>query len=126
MSEHNHQCATVNWFNIAHSLYKEHLFAIPNGSFLAGDKRKRGMQMKRLKKEGLKRGVSDLMLALPAGPYHGLFIEMKDAGKTYCSVTEDQRQFLERMNNVGYLSTWCAGCDEAILTITNYMEHVYG
>jgi len=36
--------------------------AVPNGSVLAGDKKRRGMQMNRLKKTGLIVGAPDLIL----------------------------------------------------------------
>lgn len=51
------------------------LFAIPNGG--SRDIR----EAVRLKRQGVKAGVSDMFLPIPNSMYHGLFIELK-VGKT--------------------------------------------
>ena len=121
MSEYDHQCAVVSWFKRQYPEYRECIFAIPNGSFLSGDKVKRGKQMNRLKKEGLKVGVSDLFIAVPLRGFHGMFIEMKDEGKTACSVSESQKRHISVMKAMKYKAGWCAGFDSAREFINDYM-----
>ena len=77
-SEHQEQSAVISWWALAHRQYglpEFALFAIPNGG--ARDV----ITGARLKAEGVRRGVVDLMLAKPNGTFSGLFIEMK-AGDT--------------------------------------------
>ena len=78
MSEHDQQAALVKWFNLQYPKLKGCLFAIPNGTHLAGDRAQRGRKMNKLKAEGFKVGVSDLFLCVASNGYHGLFLEMKD------------------------------------------------
>lgn len=122
MSESQHQKAVVKWFRMQYPKYAYNLFAIPNGSVLAGNSRQRAMQMQRLKLEGFVNGVSDLFLMLARQGYHGLFIEMKDAGKTACSVSEAQQNHIEAARQAGYMAEWCAGAEQAIELIEGYVN----
>lgn len=103
------------------------MFAIPNGAHLAGDKKARAIQMARLKKQGLKPGVSDVFLPLPvtrvSGVYAGLFIEMKRRkADGPSSVSQDQANFHIAMIQAGYKCVVCYGADEAIEEIRKYAK----
>ena len=67
------QC--LKWFAFQYPKLAEQglLFSIPNGA------NKSIAQAMKFKREGLVSGIPDLMLAVPKGIYHGLFIEMKAA-----------------------------------------------
>lgn len=93
----------------------KYMFAIPNG----GSRNK--IEAVNLKRQGVKKGVSDLFLPLSRGKYHGLFIEMK-VGRNKPSV--EQKDFLEYVNKSGYLGVVCYGFDEAKETITKYLSEV--
>lgn len=89
------------------------LFAVPNGGerdrIVAG----------RMKAEGVKSGVADLMLPVARGGYFGLFIEMKrHNGGT---VSESQTKFLEFVGRGGYANTICYGVEPAIHAIKTYL-----
>lgn len=122
MSERQEQIAVMDWFEKTYPKYYECLFSIPNGSQLAGNKAQRARQMNALKAEGLKPGVSDLFLMVARGGYHGLFIEMKDKGKTKCSVSDTQWEHIRAAREQGYMAEWCAGFDKAKDLITEYMN----
>ena len=122
--EHQEQKALVEWYAFAFPAYKEFLFAIPNGAYLGKEELTRIITMKKLKAEGLKTGVPDLMLALPSITYHGLFIEMKKTGSTWKDVTKDQKGYLARLSKVGYKAIACGGFDDARNEIKTYMEAV--
>lgn len=92
---------------------RDFLFAIPNG----GLRTLEGAIHLRL--QGVKPGVSDLFLALPRGGYHGLFIECKTpTGRGRLSPA--QRDWIERVTNVGYLATVVNDFQRATEFINNY------
>ena len=98
------------------------MFSIPNGSYLAGDIKARSQQMTRLKKQGLKTGVSDIFLPIASKGYHGMFIEMKRRKVDGPSkVSPDQDVFLQEMHDQGYEVEVCYGAEEAIVAIQDYL-----
>jgi VRR-NUC domain-containing protein len=121
-SESQHQAAVIAWWDVyakTKQLDPSLLFAVPNGSVLAGDARRRAMQMHRLKCTGLRVGCPDLILALPSGAFHGMFIEMKSKeGK----VNEDQREYHTLLRRHDYNVVTAFGSDEAITAIKAYVE----
>ena len=123
MSEHNQQKAVINWFKVKYPKFAGCLFAIPNGTYLSGDSKRRGQQMNKLKSEGFKPGVSDLFLAVPKHGFCGLWIEMKDIKKKIKSVSDSQMEHLTLMDKMGYGAIWCSGSQQAIDTITSYIEN---
>jgi len=124
MSEHDQQAAVVKWFKMQYPEYKDCIMAIPNGQMLGG--RNKFAMMKKLKREGFKNGVSDLFIAVPRQTKHGdkcgLWLEMKDAGKTRCSVSDEQQAHLDLMISMGYEGIWAAGSDIAMAAIKVYMN----
>lgn len=81
---------------------------------------KRSPQMgARLKKMGMQKGFPDLVIPLPRGNYHGLYIELKVG---YNKTTADQKRWLTKLNANGYAATACWGMDEAINTINTYLR----
>lgn len=122
MSEHDQQKAVIKYWRAKHPKQANCLFSIPNGTHLAGSVRARSAQMNKLKAEGLVNGVSDLFLMIAKGGYHGLFIEMKDQGKTKCSVSDSQQLHINTANKNGYLAVWCAGAGQAIKQLDDYMR----
>lgn len=131
-AESSEQAAFIRWcayFRTEHGLLKEFVFAIPNGSHLFGRKNQRAAQMARLKAEGLKPGVSDVLMAYPVAPFNGLFIEFKRRRSQFRSqkaadsaVSDDQGVFMRNMRAVGYATAVAFGCDEAIDIVTRYMQ----
>lgn len=115
MTESAHQAAVVQYFTAKYPKYKIH--AIPNGTHI-----KSWAGRNKAKKEGLVKGVSDLFIAVPRGKYHGFYLEMKNKGKTQCSVSPDQKAWIEYSQWQGYHSAWAAGSDEAIKLIDDYMQ----
>ena len=112
--EHRIQAALFKWakYACAQQPGLKLMFAIPNGG--ARDAITGAM----LKREGVKPGVPDMLLPLPAGDFHGLFIELKTAKARPSS---EQREWLMRLCNRGYAAVLCRGLDEAIDTISRYV-----
>jgi hypothetical protein len=115
-SEHDHQATLIQLIdNIESRAYPELklLFAVPN----AGARTK--YEGGRLKAEGMRSGVPDLMLPVARGGYHGLFIEMKRMGG---QPTPEQRKWLAALNHQGYYCVVCQGCDAAHAVLLSYIN----
>lgn len=114
-SEHQEQSAVIEWWALAHKQYhlpEFALFAIPNGG--ARDP----ITGSRLKAEGVRPGVLDLMLACTNGQHAGLFIEMKVGDN---KPSPKQADFIEYLDRAGYLPTVHWSADSAIKEIEGYL-----
>lgn len=113
ISEHAEQALLFRWMSYVPEL--EFAFAIPNAA-------KRGKWLaSRMKAEGLKSGVPDVMIPLARHGYHGLFIEMKsDKG----NVSSTQRKYLDFLTEEGYRAKVCKGFEEAKREIEWYLEKI--
>lgn len=131
-TEHAHQCALMCWaadMAVAEPHLKL-LFAIPNG----GERDR--VTASRLKAEGVKAGVPDLMLPVSRTTYervkadlppvvtrvvtwHGLFIEMKKPGTG--RVSEEQGKWHRDLEAQGYKVVVCFGWEEARDTLLWYL-----
>lgn len=110
--EHRIQCACVNWFRLQYPTHATALFAVPNGG------RRDRVSGAKLKAEGVLPGVSDLILLLPRGRYHGLLIEMKtESGKQ----SQAQRDWQRDMVHRGYRYIVCHSFDEFREAIDDYL-----
>ncbi len=109
------QCALIKWWAVACKAYgipERLLFSIPNGG------KRDPLAMIFLKREGLRPGVCDLMLALPGHNSAGLFVELKTAtGKA----SAEQEQFIADVRRFGYTAVVCRSLDEARKAITDYI-----
>ena len=119
MSEHTEQVALIQWYRMQYPKYAKCLFSIPNGAHLAGDARLRAIKMNNLKASGLVPGVSDLMLMIHKGGWHGLFIEMKVKGG---KLSDSQKEFMTVATAMGYQAVVCYGFNEAKDAINNYLQ----
>ena len=90
------------------------MYHIPNGG------KRNALEAARLKREGVKAGVSDIHLPVARGGYHGLWIEMKalDGDKP----TQAQQDWLDSMNSEGHFATACYGAKEAQSIIEGYLS----
>ena len=114
-SEHQLQVAVIQWWNRVHAIYgvpAEALFAIPNGG--ARDV----ITGARLKAEGVRRGIPDLMLAMRCHARSGLFIEMKVGSN---KLSEHQSAFATHLLVNGYAFATCYTSERAIQAIVDYI-----
>ncbi len=106
LTEHAMQVAVVDWARLQACVLwpLELLYAVPNG----GKRPPRvGREMKR---EGLRKGVLDLVLPVPAAGWAGLYIEMKTATGP---VSVDQKWWAERLRAVGQRVEVCRTIESA-------------
>lgn len=92
------------------------LIHIPNGG-----SRRNAFEGWRLREQGVRAGVSDLLLPVARGGYHGLWVEFKASAPYTARTTPAQLEWLELMNEQGYLAKLCIGLDEAFETIESYL-----
>ena len=113
MSEHQEQTALFSAIRQLNIPDLEWLFAIPNGGL-------RNVKVAaKLKREGVKAGVWDLLLPIPKGKYHGLFIEMK-YGKN--KLTDNQQCFGQFVKEQGYQAKVAYDWEQAFEVIREYMR----
>ena len=120
MTEHAEQVTVIDWCFAMTRTYPELdlIFAIPNGAMLGGG-RLGAIRANALKAEGLRPGVCDLFLPAPRGKWHGMFIEMKtQIGK----LSDNQKEFIARVEEQGYYTAVCYGADEAIEQLKFYLQ----
>lgn len=92
-------------------------YMVPNGIKLGFEA---GRYMNFLKAQGLKSGVSDIVIALPVGPYHGAYMEFKRDDKS--PVSDNQQEWLDLMASVGYYSGVVRGFDAAVKFTMEYLK----
>lgn len=105
----------ITWWHLAHHHYgvpEQLLFAVPNGGM-------RSIKTAaRLKTEGVRAGVPDLMLACPKNGKNGLFMEMKQ-GKGRLSL--NQKAMLALLEAQGYATAVPYGFEQAKIAIEKYL-----
>lgn len=82
---------------------------------------------KQKKAEGKRKGISDYFLAYPIknkdGVYKGgLWIELKRASRSLSRLTQEQAEWMERMERIGYATKVSYGADEAIKAVEEYLR----
>lgn len=87
--------------------------AVPNGAVLAGNAKKRAIQMNSLKKQGLKVGFPDLVAMMPLGRVG--FIEVKCEGE---QLTEKQAEVHEWLIAIGHKVAVCRSVADVQETMT--------
>ncbi len=114
-TEEQEQAAVIEWAMLMSKQFPdlEDIFHIGNGGLRSKS------EAVRLKKIGVKPGVSDLFLPAPVGKYHGLWVEMKrqEGGK----LSPAQKDWIDRMNRKGYLAVRADGAEEACEIIYKYL-----
>ena len=73
-----------------------------------------------LKRMGLRPGVCDLFLAYPCHGKHGLWLEMKK--RKGGVVSPEQKEWIDRMNSVGYAAYVAKGWEHAVQLIEDYLS----
>lgn len=78
-----------------------------------------------LKRQGVRKGVSDVILLVPSSGFHGLVIEMKKPikkGESKPVVSHEQQEFIERCRKFNYMAEVAYSCEEAVAITKNYLK----
>ena len=116
MSEHTEQAALFEWaaWNQSKDAALNMLYAVPNGG------KRDKVTAARMKREGLKAGVPDVVLPVARMGYHGFYLELK-VGKNKTSA--EQAAWLAALAAEGYLVDVSYGWQEAAHKIARYLGH---
>lgn len=120
--EDDHQAAYFRWVDLRALSDKRYrlIYAIPNGG-----KRNR-LEAARMKAQGTRPGVLDIHVAVPVGFLApGLYIELKRPivkGERKPEITNEQRDWLDRLSLAGYVCAVCYGWEDAKATTEAYLE----
>lgn len=116
-SEHQEQVAFMQWVKLHERRFPQLklLHAIPNGGA------RNAATGAMLKAEGVKKGVPDICFPCPAGPYPGMYIEMKR--KKGGRLSPEQKEYISMLLDEGWLVHVCHGADSAIAVMEEYLRH---
>lgn len=115
--ESGHQEAIFSWCEYNRDRYPELklLYHVPNGG-------KRDADTARvLKRQGVKAGISDLVLPVARCGFYGLYVELKAPGG---KLEQAQVEFLQEVGKQGYLALVCVGWQAAVQTLSTYLDGV--
>ena len=114
-TEHVEQTMFCQWLLFHNPVAAKRLFAVPNGEY-----RTIGAA-RRLKAEGTRAGVADLILLLPTERYFGFCLEFKRSDETWCAVRMEQRDFLYQAERDGYAAAVAFGFEHGRYLLTRYL-----
>lgn len=111
--EYEIQAICFQWFNWQYPEYQGLLFAVPNGEI------RDIYTARKLKREGVVAGVSDLILLVGSNGFNSLCIEMKtDKGKQ----SDKQKQWQEKAEYWNNKYIVCHSFDEFKKGINDYLN----
>lgn len=107
--------ALFTWVTLNEAAYPELalFFAVPNGG------KRNKFEAYRLKRTGVRAGVSDYILLAARGGYYGLALELK-VGKN--KLTDSQEIFFINAIEAGYKTAVCYGAEAAIEELLHYLR----
>lgn len=91
------------------------LYHVPNGGH-----RVKAVAAK-LKAQGVKAGIPDLVLPMARGGYFGLYIEFKAKPPFDAAVSPSQDAYIQALLDQGYLAIVCRGAIDALEAIRAYL-----
>ena len=115
-TEAQHQEALFQWWSLVH-----HRYGLPECALIhiPNEGRRSVQTALRLKRQGMRKGVSDILLCAHNATYHGLWIELKRWGGR---ATQEQLEFLDAMKDSGYDGAVCVEWESARDKIVEYLE----
>lgn len=116
--EDEHQAAYFTWASHIKEI-RDLAFHVPNG----GNRNLR--EATRLKKQGVRPGVSDIFIPIARGGYFGLWIELKiplTKGTKKAKVSASQKKWISLMLEQGYEAQVCYGWPAAKAITLEYLK----
>ena len=113
--ESGHQEAIFSWCDYNRNRHPELalLYHVPNGG------KRDAATARALKRQGVKAGISDLVLPVARSGYHGLYVELKAPGG---KLEQSQIDFMQAVEAQGYFARVCVGWQAAVQTLSAYLD----
>lgn len=92
------------------------IYHVPNGGH-----RVKAVAAK-LKSQGVKAGIPDLVLPMARGGYFGLYIEFKATPPNAAPISAEQHERIRKLNAQGYLAVVCRGHFDTMEQIRAYLR----
>ncbi len=115
-AEGDEQAQLIKQFRAAYPVEGALLIHVPNGG-----SRKNAFEGWRLKEQGVRAGVSDLLLPVARGGFFGLWIEFKAAPPNDAAVSDSQKDWVALMRAQGYAAEICLGVAAAFQVLADYL-----
>jgi hypothetical protein len=109
------QAALMREFALRHPAAAKLIYHVPNGGH-----RHKAVAVK-LKEQGVKAGIPDLVLPMARGGYFGLYIEFKATPPFDAAVSPGQDSYLHALTEQGYLAIVCRGHFDAMEQLRAYL-----
>ena len=113
--EGQEQAALIQELQLRYPQAYKLIYHVPNGGH-----RVKAVAAK-LKGQGVKAGVPDLVLPMARGGYFGLYIEFKAMPPFDAPVSPSQDAYLQALGDQGYLAIVCRGNIDAVEAIRAYL-----
>lgn len=110
------QAALLRELKLRMPLVAALIYHVPNG----GHRHK--LVAIKLKEQGVRAGVPDLVLPMARGGYFGLYIEFKATPPNDAAVSSSQHEWIRQLNLQGYLAIVCRGHFDAMEQIRAYLR----
>lgn len=109
------QAALLREIAFRHPAAFKLIYHVPNGGH-----RHKAVAVK-LKEQGVKAGVPDLVLPMARGGYFGLYIEFKATPPFDAAVSPSQDSYIHALTEQGYLAIVCRGHFDAMEQLRAYL-----
>jgi hypothetical protein len=118
MTEHDIQSRFFEIMRFYETILPEakYVFSIPNGGL------RHIVVAKKLKKEGVKKGVPDVFIPVPKKGYYGFFIEFKTP-KNRKNVSKEQKEYSSFLINQNYRYEIYCDAEEAAEEVLCYLKN---
>lgn len=113
--EGQEQAALMTELQLRYPAAHKLIYHVPNGGH-----RVKAVAAK-LKGQGVKAGVPDLVLPMARGGFFGLYIEFKAKPPFDAAISPSQDAYLQALNDQGYLAIVCRGSIDAVEAIRSYL-----
>lgn len=114
--EGQEQAALITELRIRLPEVADLIYHVPNGGH-----RVKAVAAK-LKAQGVKAGIPDLVLPMARGGFFGLYIEFKATPPNDAAISDSQHERIRKLNAQGYLAVVCRGHFDTMEQIRAYLR----